>query len=84
MISIEHNSSMCQYTEEEITVQIPDIGEKKAHADFFHHILFGDDMHTCKYTRGSKRICSNSVRGLDGLEGLLPVVEDWQTNKSLL
>ena len=64
---------------ETTTVEIPGIGEKEVHADWFHHILFGGDMLTAKRARGSKYVRSNSARGLERLEGLLPVVEDWHT-----
>ena len=53
-------------------------------ADWFHHILFGGDMLTAKHARGSKYVRSNSTRGLDRLEGLLPVAEDWHTKVCLL
>jgi L1 cell adhesion molecule like protein len=69
---------------DDIVVDIPGIGEKTVHADSFHHILFGGDMLTAKRARGSKFIRSNSARGLDQLQGLLPVVEDWHTKVCLL
>ena len=54
---------------EETTVQILGIGEKKAHADLFHHIPFRGDMLTSKHARGTKHIRSNLARGLIGLRG---------------
>ncbi len=69
---------------EEMLVEVPGVGEKKVHADRFHHVLFGGDMLTAKRARGSKFIRSNSARGLDQLEGLLPVVEDWHTKVCFL
>ena len=59
-------------------------GEKEVNVDWFHHILFGGDMLTGKRARGSKYVRSNSTRGLDRLEGLLPVAKDWHTNVCLL
>lgn len=62
---------------EAVTVDIPGVGEKVVHGDWFHHIIFGGDMLTAKRARGSQHVRSNSARGLDRLEGLLPVAEDW-------
>lgn len=39
---------------------------------------------TAARARGSQRIRSNSYRGLDRLEGLQPVVEDWHAKMCLL
>ena len=36
-------------------------------------------MLTAKRARGSQHVRSNSTRGLDRLEGLTPVTEDWHT-----
>lgn len=33
---------------EEMTVDVPGIGEKKVYGDWFHHVLFGGDMLTAK------------------------------------
>ena len=41
-------------------------------------------MLTAKRARGSKHIRSNSLRGLDRLEGLLPVAEDWHAKVCLM
>ena len=41
-------------------------------------------MLTAKHARESKNIRSNSARGSDRLEGLLPVVEDWHTKVCLI
>lgn len=63
-----------------IEIEIPGVSEKQeTFADDFHHLLFGGDMLTAKHARGSKNIRSNSARGCDRLEGLLPVTEDWHT-----
>ena len=66
------------------TVDVPSVGEKEVHADWFHHILFGGDMLTAKRARGSKHIRSNSARGQDRLEGLIPVAEDWHAKVCLM
>lgn len=52
--------------------------------DRFHYTLFGGDMLTAARARESKSIRSNSVRGKDRLEGVIPVVEDWHTKLCLL
>ena len=44
----------------------------------------GGDMLTAKRARGSKHIRSNSTRGLDQLQGLVPVVEDWHSKVCFL
>lgn len=45
--------------------------------DKFHYLLFGGDQLTVERAHGSKKCRSNEIRGLDRLEGLIPVVEDW-------
>ncbi len=40
-------------------------------------------MLTAKRARGGKDIRSNSERGKDRLEGLIPVVEDWHAKVCL-
>lgn len=69
---------------EAVTVEVPGVGDREVHADQFHHILFGGDMLTAKRARGSQHIRSNSARGLDRLEGLTPVAEDWHTKVCLI
>ena len=49
---------------EEVLTDIPEIGEKTGHADWFHHTLFGGDMLAAKRARGSQYIRSNSTRGI--------------------
>lgn len=83
MIDIMEN--LQQYVPLEAEVEkllIPGIGKREVHADTFHHVLFGGDQLTAKCTRGSKHVCSNSLRGKDRLEGLKPVVEDWHVKVS--
>ena len=62
---------------EEVDLSIPNVGDRIAHAVYFHHILFGGDMLTAKRARGSQYIRSNSLRGTKQLLGLQPVAEDW-------
>ena len=69
---------------ESTSVDVPGVGEKQFHADWFHHILFGGDMLTAKRARGSQHVRSNSTRGLDRLDGLTPVTEDWHTKVCLM
>lgn len=47
------------------------------------HVLGGDQL-TATRARGCQRIRSNSTRGKDRLEGLVPVVEDWHAKVSIL
>lgn len=85
MISIMETLHTYVPTQTEKTViHIPGVGEKEVYGDRFHHILFGGDMLTAKRARGSKHIRSNSLRGKDRLEGLIPVVEDWHAKVCLL
>ena len=58
--------------------------ELTLYEDKFHYILLGGDQLTVERARGSKRVRSNSSRGRDRLEGLLPVVEDWHSKVVLL
>lgn len=52
--------------------------------DNFHYVLFGGDQLTAVRARGGKNIRSNSERGRDRLQGLIPVIEDWHTKVCLL
>ena len=52
--------------------------------DTFHKILFGGDQLTVARARGSQRIRINSETGVDRLQGLVPVAEDWHTLVILL
>ena len=47
-------------------------------------IITGGDQLTVARSRSCKRIRSNSTRGRDRLEGLVPVVEDWHAKVSFL
>lgn len=63
----------------------PDDGETiKVVVDHFHHILFGGDQLTAERATGAKRSKSNECRGLDQLEGLVPVIEDWHAKVCFL
>ena len=48
------------------------------------HLLFGGDQLTVERATGTKELNDNEWRGLDRLEGLLLVVEDWQAKVCLL
>ncbi len=62
-------------------VEVPGCSESfRVHADYFHHILFGDLL-TAKRAKGGKSIRSNSERGR---HGLLPVCEYWHAKVCLL
>jgi L1 cell adhesion molecule like protein len=53
-------------------------------ADYFHYILFGRDQLTVERATGSKNKRINECRGLERLEGLRPVIEDWHSKVCLL
>ena len=65
-------------------VQVSDSDSVELPVDKFHYVLFGGDMLTAKRARGAKQIRCNSVRGMDRLEGLVPVIEDWHGKVCLL
>lgn len=50
----------------------------------FFSILIGGDQMTAAMVRGSQRIQSNSERGLDRLQGLVGVMEDWHAKQCFL
>ena len=52
--------------------------------DSFHKILLGGDQLTVARIRSSQRIVKNSERGLERLEGLTAVVEDWHVKQCLM
>ena len=51
--------------------------------DEFHALLIGGDQLTAARIRGSQTITSNSERGIDRLEGVTAVVEDWHAKQCL-
>lgn len=51
---------------------------------FLSQLILGGDQLTAARVRGSKRVRSNSQRGCDRLEGLVPVVEDWHAKGCFL
>ena len=58
----------------------PDDGEPvEITTDHFHYILFGGDQLTVERATGAKRTRSNESRGVDRLDGLVPVIEDWHS-----
>ena len=52
--------------------------------DSFHKILLGGDQLTVARIRSSQHIVKNSERGLERLEGLTAVVEDWHAKQCLM
>ena len=58
--------------------------EVEVFQDCFHYILFGGDQLTVERAMGCKEHFDNEWRGLDHLEGLLPVIEDWHAKVCLL
>lgn len=65
-------------------VQMSDSDSVELLVDIFHYVLFGVDMLTFKRARGAKQIRCNLVRGMDRLEGLVPVIEDRHAKVCLL
>ncbi len=67
------------------TTEVPGSSETVEYpVDSFHYVLLGGDQLTAKRARGSQGIRSNSERGKERLEGLLPIVEDWHAKVVLL
>lgn len=59
--------------------------EMELFEDKFHYLLFGGDQLTVERATGSKEYsCSNEWRGLERLEGLIPVIEDWHAKVCFL
>lgn len=58
--------------------------EMELFEDRFHYLLFGGDQLTVERATGSKNHNVNEWRGIDRLEGLIPVVEDWHAKVCLL
>lgn len=70
---------------EAIELTVPDENEDlQLTTDKFHYILFGGDQLTVERASGSKRTRSNECRGIDRLDGLTPVIEDWHAKVCLL
>ncbi len=67
----------------EVDVEISETSEScQVAVDPFHHTLFGGDVLTV--ARESKDIRSNSRRGNERLEGVVPVIEDWHAKLCFL
>ena len=56
----------------------------KVFLDHFHYLLIGGDQLTVERAIGAKKERSNEKRGVDRLEGLLPVIEDWHAKVASL
>ena len=68
-----------------IEVQRPHSNENvEVTLDNFHYILMGGDQLTAVRARGSQRVCGNSCRPRDRLEGIIPVCEDWHAKGCLI
>jgi L1 cell adhesion molecule like protein len=68
---------------DDVDVDVDD-EQVKVVIDKFHYILFGGDQLTVERATGSQRVRSNECRGIDRLEGLIPVVEDWHAKVCFL
>ena len=66
--------------------QLPLVGHdgSEISVDIFHHILFGGDQLTVARARSAQAQRENTDRGALRLEGLIPVLEDWHTQLTLL
>lgn len=53
-------------------------------ATFDLYLILGGDQMTSARVRGSQRIRSNSERGVDRLQGVVPVTEDWHAKMCFL
>lgn len=73
----------CNSTEDEIINPMTNEPEK-VYIDQFHYILFGGDQLTVERSAGGKKERNNESRGIDRLEGLIPVVEDWHAKVAFL
>ena len=63
----------------------PDANESvRLFEDKFHYILFGGDQLTAERATGARNERNNEDRGINRLEGLVPVVEDWHAKWALL
>lgn len=86
MVSIME--SLHQYVpthRQEKKVDIPDSEEQVTlQVDEFHHILLGGDQLTVARVRGAQRIRENSESASAGLQGLVPVVEDWHAKQCFM
>ena len=56
----------------------------KVVADLFHYTQLGGDQLTCAWGRGSQAVRINAKQGNEQLEGIIPVMEDWQAKGILL
>ena len=58
--------------------------EYQVKLDKFHYVLFGGDQLTVERAMGAKKEQNNKDRGVDRLEGMIPVIEDWHAKVCLL
>ncbi len=85
MSILEHIQQYVPTMSVETTVDLPNSSDTTSvTADYFHYLLFGGDQLTEKRAQGAQDVRSNSERGKDRLEGLLPVAEDWHAKVCLL
>ncbi len=61
-------------SEQQVTLQV----------DEFHHILLGGDQLTVARVGGAQRIRENSESASAGLQGFVPVVEDWHAKQCFM
>lgn len=86
MVSIlDHLHKYVPTKTDEESVEVPGLQEPvEVTNDQFHPIVFGGDQMTAVRARGAQRIRSNSDRAKDGLEGVVPVAEDWHAKVCIL
>ena len=70
-------------TEDEVDNPLTD-ESFKVFDDKFHYVLFGGHQLTVERAFGAQKERSNENRGVERLEGLVPVVEDWHTKVAFL
>ena len=76
---LSHLQQYVQTKSEGEEIVDPDDGEVLLCANYFHYILFGGDQLTAEIAIGEKRSIDNEIWPLDRLQGLIPVIEDWQS-----
>ena len=86
MVSIlDHLHKYVPTKTDQESVEVPGLQEPvEVTNDQFHPIVFGGDQMIAVCARGAQRIRSNSDRAKDGLEGVVPVAEDWHAKVCIL
>ena len=68
-----------------VTITFADAGETLTYTEYnFHPICCSGDQLTAARERTAQSVRHHSENELDRLEGLVPVVDDWHTNMTLV